>query len=445
MAYDEYFTDSDKPYAENLNDSLLLLDAFDVEVPVELPGMFGNGDFSSTVDVPRKCGVGIVTLKSVASGVTVGTDSISGSGAVVFRVYPNFNSFYKWQSIVLNKTGTVSIGFKKTDGTSISATVSNDGIISEASALKELQEIDVVLTLTSATISNILITFVNNQTSHTRTGALLEAGNLVNVNGTVAANDTQAVSGATVKSAMDSAISTAIATAAPTNHKSSSTTYGVGDSSNYGHVKVDSSLSGSSTNPVQNKMVTNIVKYELSASNYNPTIDSSVTITVKAVNQLGNSMSNHTFDMALPYTPGTQQDYVTLTTNSSGVATYSYTCSDWGVCGFSVGPYTCFINVTGWKTYTDSTNYVVKYNDKLVYFKFSYTGSAGSLTTDWWELGANVFQDDWIKPQGSIVFFVGNPVIANVRKDNSKIRVKTLTGTIPAPFTLEGETVWKRR
>ena len=103
------------------------------------------------------------------------------------------------------------------------------------------------------------------------------------------------------------------------------------------------------------------------------------------------------------------------------------------------------IKVTGWKTYTDTTNYTVKYNDEFVYFKFYYTGSAGSLSTDWWELGANVFQDDWIKPQGAIVFFVGNPVIANVRKDNTKVRVKTLTGTIPAPFTLEGETMWKRR
>lgn len=203
MAYDEFFTNDDKPYAENLNDSLLLLDAFDVTVPVELPTMFNNGQFSSTTNVARKCGVGIVTLKSASSGITVGTNSISGSGTVVLRVYPNFNSFYKWKSIVLTKTGTVNVSFAKTDGTSISATVANDGTISETAALKTLQEIDVTLTLTSATITKVLINFVNNQTTRTRTGALLNADQLTNVNGSIANGNTKAVSGGTVYTALN--------------------------------------------------------------------------------------------------------------------------------------------------------------------------------------------------------------------------------------------------
>ena len=204
MAYDEFITDGDKPYAENLNDSLLLLDAFDVTVPLEMPGMFTNGDFNSTLNVARKCGVGIVTLMSVDEGVSVGTDSISGTGDVVFRIYPNFNSFYKWQSIVLEKTGDVEISFKKIDGTGISATINSEGVISEASALKELQEIDVCFSLDEAEITNILICFVNNQTVHTRVNALLEADQLIHVNGTVSENDDKAVSGDTVYNAIDS-------------------------------------------------------------------------------------------------------------------------------------------------------------------------------------------------------------------------------------------------
>ena len=203
MVYDEFFTDSDKPYAENLNDSLMLLDAFDVTVPCEMPTMFNNGDFSSSVNVTRKCGVALVTLKSVDSGVTVGTDSISGTGSVVFRVYPNFNSFYKWSKIILEKSGTVAIGFKKADGTDITVTVASDGTIGDAAALKMLEEIDVVLTLDNASISNILIWFVNNQGERVRTGALLEAEQLVNVDGAVVDNDLRAVSGETVKGAFD--------------------------------------------------------------------------------------------------------------------------------------------------------------------------------------------------------------------------------------------------
>ena len=204
MVYDEFFTDSDKPYAENLNDSLMLLDAFDVTVPCSMPDMFNNGDFSSSVNVTRKCGVALVTLKSVDSGVTVGTSSISGTGSVVFRVYPNFNSFYKWSKIILEKSGTVAIGFKKADGTDITVTVAGDGTIGDAAALKMLEEIDVVLTLDNASISNILIWFVNNQTDgRVRTGALLEAEQLVNVDGAVVDNDLRAVSGDTVKGAFD--------------------------------------------------------------------------------------------------------------------------------------------------------------------------------------------------------------------------------------------------
>ena len=203
MSYDEFFTDGDKPYAENLNDSLALLDAFDVTVPCSMPEMFSNGEFNSTVNVTRKCGVALVTLRSVDSGVTVGTGSISGTGSVVFRVYPNFNSFYKWSKIILEKTGTVSISFRKTDGTEISATVGSDGTISESSALKQLQEIDVVFTLTSANISNILIWFINNQSERTRTGALLEASQLANVDGQVVSGETKAVNGDTVYAALE--------------------------------------------------------------------------------------------------------------------------------------------------------------------------------------------------------------------------------------------------
>ena len=181
MGFDEFFTNGDKPYAENLNDSLLLLDAFNVTVPVSLPDMFSNGEFNSSLNVSRKAGVSIVTLKSVDSGVTIGSNVISGTGDVVFRVYPNFNSFYKWQSISFEKSGSVNVSFKKTDGSLINASVNDNGIISDSSALKVLQEIDVVLSLSDATVSNVLINFVNNQNNRTRTGAVLEASQIHNL------------------------------------------------------------------------------------------------------------------------------------------------------------------------------------------------------------------------------------------------------------------------
>lgn len=202
--YNEFFTDSDKPFSENLNDALLILDAFNVTVPCKLPDMYSNGEFNSNLNIPRKAGVAIVTLKQVDDGITINNDSISGSGDVVFRIYPNFNSFNKWKSIVLTKSGDVTIGFKTTEGVPLSVSISPDGTISDNASLKVLQEIDVVLTLNDATISNILINFINNHNANrSRVNALLEASQLVNVNGTLVLGDGRAVSGNTVKQAID--------------------------------------------------------------------------------------------------------------------------------------------------------------------------------------------------------------------------------------------------
>lgn len=64
-----------------------------------------------------------------------------------------------------------------------------------------------------------------------------------------------AVSTHNSSSSAHSDIRSAVDGKAPTNHASTATTYGVGDTTHYGHVKVDSSLSSTSTNPVQNKVV----------------------------------------------------------------------------------------------------------------------------------------------------------------------------------------------
>ena len=40
--YDNYFTNEDKPFAENLNDALLISNVFDFTVPIVLPTMFSN-------------------------------------------------------------------------------------------------------------------------------------------------------------------------------------------------------------------------------------------------------------------------------------------------------------------------------------------------------------------------------------------------------------------
>lgn len=102
------------------------------------------------------------------------------------------------------------------------------------------------------------------------------------------------------------------------------------------------------------------------------------------------------------------------------------------------------INVKGWKTYRNDSNYLVTYNDEYVSYKFNYTSRSGSLGTSWWELGADVVPDT-LRPANNIFFFVGNLVVANIRPDMPKLRVKSVSGSIPAPFTLSGEVLYRRK
>lgn len=91
--FDDYFRGDDKPFAENLNDALLLSNVFDFTVPIELPTMFSNGQWVNTTS-SRKCGVSLITIENLGS-LTVTGNTIDGNDNLVLRFYPNFNSFGK--------------------------------------------------------------------------------------------------------------------------------------------------------------------------------------------------------------------------------------------------------------------------------------------------------------------------------------------------------------
>lgn len=113
-------------------------------------------------------------------------------------------------------------------------------------------------------------------------------------------------------------------------------------------VVVDLSLNSSSNNAIANSAVVGGLNgkphYSLSSSDYNPKIDTNVTITVKATNYANSPIASHSVVLTLPNATTT-----TLTTNSNGIATYTYSCSTWGMKTFSAGDSNIQINVVGWK------------------------------------------------------------------------------------------------
>lgn len=163
--YDDYITGSDKPFAENINDALLLSNVFDLTVPIQVPTMFNDGTWIDTVG-RRKCGVAIVTLKEqLPSGVSISTvdgkSVLTGTGTVKLGFYPNFNSFGKIKSISWENTGTVQINLKTVNNTTILSDISKGIIENSSTELRKLQEIVIEIVFTNATLKSLTVTMEN--------------------------------------------------------------------------------------------------------------------------------------------------------------------------------------------------------------------------------------------------------------------------------------------
>lgn len=184
--YDNYFTNEDKPFAENLNDALLLSNVFDMTVDVEAPLMFSNKTWVNTTS-PRKCSVSILTLKGgLPSGVSIGTDSttgnstLTGSGTVELSWYPNFNSFGKFKAISWEADGNITVNLKTSNGTTIASNISKGKIENQSSELRTLQEIVIELVFTNATLKSLTATMENK--SQDRYGATVGITDVTGLN-----------------------------------------------------------------------------------------------------------------------------------------------------------------------------------------------------------------------------------------------------------------------
>ena len=315
--YDDYFTNEDKPFAENLNDALLLSNVFDMTVPIEFPKMFSNSTWVSTTS-PRKCGVAVLTLKEgLPSGVTVGTDSttgnstLTGTGTVELSFYPNFNSFGKFKSMTWENTGTIVVNLKTTTGTTIASNISKGNIENQSSELRTLQEIVIEIVFTNATLKSFEVVMENKQA--TRYGATVGISDVTGLDDTITA-----IQGKNTE--QDNRIS---------------------------------DLEG---------VDAQILTYDLYSSNYNPNINSNVTISCRVKRVTGEDVEGATLTL---YKNGSSVG--SATTSELGVANWTVNCSEWGIQHFSVKNQSIDIRVTGYiQTSVNNGMYTIyEYEDRV--------------------------------------------------------------------------------
>ena len=143
--------------------------------------------------------------------------------------------------------------------------------------------------------------------------------------------------------------------------------------------------------------ITDLYQTKITCSTYNANIDSTNTvITVKLIDFNGNAVTNKSVTLTCDKgyfnkknstsISGTTTKSITLTTNSSGEITGTWTASEWGLCTFSTNNTNNQVKVSGWKQIVNQNNTIVKYNGELVFVRLNGNFSCSA----WAQIGATI-------------------------------------------------------
>ena len=186
MTNENFFKHDDKAYAENLNDAILIANAFDYQVPVNIPGMYGNNHYPNDNNI-HKVGVADVTIVSSGSlsiGDTSITNNSNTSQVLRLRVYPNFNNFYGWKDLGWDGDDGITIDICDA-GTTTSLLPSGEltnpdgNNLAGIASLRGLKEYDLLITIpTNCSLNSLSLVFVNNLNSQNRVSASINQSNV---------------------------------------------------------------------------------------------------------------------------------------------------------------------------------------------------------------------------------------------------------------------------
>ena len=127
-------------------------------------------------------------------------------------------------------------------------------------------------------------------------------------------------------------------------------------------------------------------------SDYNPSIDDDITVTITVTDVYGDAISGETVTVTASEGTFTELNgstitaaaSVTGTTNSSGQFTLTYSCTEWGLITFSANNKTTQVKVGGYKTTTPHNNYTIYEFEDRVGLKINIPSNITFKTT--WSL-----------------------------------------------------------
>ena len=192
---------------------------------------------------------------------------------------------------------------------------------------------------------------------------------------------------------------------------------------------------------------TNYKITNIEASDYNPNIDDSITVTITVTDVYGDAISGESVTVVASEGNFTQLNgsnitsasSVTGTTNSSGQFTLTYTCSVWGLITFSANNTSIQIRVTGFKAVTQ-TNQTYYRGEDIVHLFINYSGSL-TATTSWKDFGTIVGTSS--RPSANIPFMEQfGAVILRVKTDGV-LQYRSITGSNVSMTSIVAYANWK--
>lgn len=299
----DFFKNGDKAYSENLNDGLLVGNAFDWTVDISLPddtgGVFPN---SSTIVKAKMADVSITPNSNLSIGSTIENNS-SSSQVYRLTVYPNFNRFGGFKSITLTADSGVTFYIANKGASTPIANNLDYSDLSSVPELKVLKEYDIVITIPrNKEVTGLEFVF---QSSSADVSGSISQSNVTGLSDSLTTLNTQV---AGLINATDE-----------------------------------------------------IWNYDLTCSDYNPTVDSTVTVTCRVTDFYGEPVSGESVTL---YCNGSSVS--TSITNNVGVATFTVSCDVAGLQNYTVGTGSVQVNVCGWKTVSLGISYVTFYVNEAI-------------------------------------------------------------------------------
>ena len=191
------------------------------------------------------------------------------------------------------------------------------------------------------------------------------------------------------------------------------------------------------------------IHYGLIASNYNPTIDSTVTLTVIVTDSNGDALEG--VDATVTASDGnftqldgtniTSASSVTGTTDSNGQFTLTYSCTEWGLITFSTNNENIQIRVNGWREVTLTDTYATLYvNGAERIAEFNYYRTNFNLSSSTTTISSGIIPTNYRPPNGCTVTLFNSTRGGNIDDVEGTFSVHTSsTGT---GKTINAHAIW---